>query len=205
MADTIEDQIITRIRENGAGWTFSPKDFLDLGTRTAIDVCIHRLLAVGTIRRVMYGIYDCPKEGKLTGKPLSPDIWSVAQTIARKSGWKIVPSGDAALNALGLSTQVPGKYIFFTDGKTRDYKLGKRVIQFRKRAPKDLQMVDGRGAVVVQALKALGKERIDENVIQGIREQLTPDDMSELMDKARYGTDWVYAAIKEICKENGER
>lgn len=202
MAQSIEKSIITRVKGHGNGWSFSPKDFTDLGQRTAIDTALQRLHDLGEIRRVMRGIYDYPKIGKLTNKPLSPDIWSVAQTIARKNGWKIVPSGDMALNALGLSTQVPGKYIFFTDGTNREYKLKNRALTFRRRTPKDLQLANGPTSIVIQALKTLGKERIDESVINTIREQLSSNEKKELLKKAQYGTDWVFEIIKKICKES---
>ena len=200
MAQSIEKMIITRIKGHGKGWSFSPKDFTDLGQRTAIDISLHRLHDLGEIRRVMRGIYDYPKIGKLTKKPLSPDIWSVAQTIARKNGWKIVPSGETALNALGLSTQVPGKFIFFTDGTNREYKLENRPLTFRRRTPKDLQLANGPMSIVIQAIKTLGKARIDVSVIKTIREHLSSNEKKELLKKAQYGTDWVYEIIKKICK-----
>lgn len=202
MEQSIEKKIITRIKGHGKGWSFSPKDFTDLGQRTAIDTALKRLHDLGEIRRVMRGIYDFPKIGKLTQKPLSPDIWSIAQTIARKNGWKIVASGETALNALGLSTQVPGKYIFFTDGKDREYHLENRTLTFRRRAPKDLQLANGSASIVIQALKTLGKYRIDEPVIKTIRGKLSPNEKKELLKKAQYGTDWIFEVIKKICRES---
>ncbi len=203
MDQSIENKIIARIKGHGKGWSFSPKDFTDLGSRRAIDTSLHRLHADGIVRRAMRGIYDYPEIGKLTQKPLNPDIWSIAQTIARKNGWKIVPSGETALNALGLSTQVPGKYVFYTDGKNMEYRLGNRTLTFRRRTPKDLQTANDSGSMVIQALKTLGKERLDNSIIKTIREKLTPNEKKELMKKAQYGTDWVYEAIKEICGESG--
>ncbi len=203
MDQSIENKLIARIKGHGKGWSFSPKDFTDLGSRRAIDTSLHRLHADGIIRRTMRGIYDYPDIGKLTQKPLNPDIWSVTQTIARKNGWKIVPSGETAMNALGLSTQVPGKYVFFTDGKNMEYRLGNRTITFRKRTPKDLQTANDSGLMVIQALKTLGKERLDNSVMKTIREKLTPNEKKELMKQAQYGTDWVYEAIKKICGESG--
>jgi hypothetical protein len=200
MTQSIEFSLIARIRGHGRGWSFSPKDFTDLGTRSAIDISLHRLQNQGAIRRVLRGIYDYPKTGTLTKKPLSPDIWSVAQTIARKNGWTIAPSGDTALNALGLSTQVPATALFFTDGPNRDYQLGKRVLTFRHQSPKDLHAADGSAALVIQALKTLGKGRVNHTVIQTIREQLSARQKKELVKKAQYTTDWIFAAIKDICQ-----
>lgn len=198
MAQSVEKSIVKRIKGHGVGWSFSPKDFTDLGKRSAIDISLHRLHASGTIRRVMQGIYDYPKIGRLTKKQLSPDIWSVAQTIARKNGWKIVPSGETALNALGLSTQVPGKNIFLTDGNNREYKIENRTLTFKRRTPKDLQLVNGPTSIVIQALKTLGKEHVDEMVLKKIRNKLSSNEKKELLKKAQYGTDWVYEVLKRI-------
>jgi hypothetical protein len=163
---------------------FSSKDFTDLGSRESIDTALHRLLAKGVIRRAMWGIYDLSVVSRITGEPVSPDVWSVAQTIARKNGWKIVPSGETALNVLGLSTQVPGTYLFFTDAQSREYRLGNRRLCFRRRTPRDMQSADGTGALVVQALKALGRERVDGAVIECLRRKLTRGECQELLHRA---------------------
>jgi predicted transcriptional regulator of viral defense system len=112
----IGDLIIQRIKNREPGWMLSAKDFIDLGSRQAIDTALHRLESRHVIRRIARGIYDCPRQSKLTGKAASPDIWIAAQTLGRKNGWKIQPSGETALNLLGLSTQVPGTFVFWGIG-----------------------------------------------------------------------------------------
>lgn len=201
MRESTEEAILSRMRSHDLGWAFSSKDFTDLGSRESIDTALHRLSAKGVIRRVMRGIYDLSAVSRITGEPVSPDVWSVARTIARKNGWRIVPSGETALNVLGLSTQVPGTYLFFTDGQSREYRLGNRRLCFRRRTPRDLQSADGIGALVVQALKALGRERVDGAVVEALRRKLSPGECRELLQSARYGTDWVYSTVKRICAE----
>ena len=81
MHKTVENKAVSRIYGNGRGWAFSQTDFSGFGTRTAVDVALHRLLTQRTIRRVIRGIYDYPKYSKKLDRELSPDIDQAA------SGW----------------------------------------------------------------------------------------------------------------------
>jgi hypothetical protein len=40
---SITDKLINRIQRKKRGWVFTPKDFLDLGTRAAVDKVLSRL------------------------------------------------------------------------------------------------------------------------------------------------------------------
>ena len=111
---TIENQLISRIYGNGRVWVFSKKDFASLGEPASIDRTLSRMAKKGLIRRVMRGLYDYPAYSKLLKKPLSPNIDQVAHALARKFGWQIQISGNAALNLMGLSTVVE------TQGPTAD-------------------------------------------------------------------------------------
>ena len=104
MRQTIENRILYRLRGTGGGLAFSPRDFLDFGSRPAVDSALHRLAQKGNIRRVIRGIYDYPHFSKFLGQHLSPDVDQVARALARKFRWRIQPSGATALNFLGLST-----------------------------------------------------------------------------------------------------
>src|ERR1700689_4681079 len=117
--ETAADNILLRIKDLGAGAVFTPKDFLDIATRGMVDVTLKKLLAVGKVRRLSRGLYDLPRHSILLKTELSPDIDAVAQAIARRFRWRIVPSGAHAANLLGLSTQVPAKAIYLADGIDR--------------------------------------------------------------------------------------
>ena len=108
---SIDNKILSRIYGHGRGWAFFAKDFsADFGGAN-IDKALSDLTKQGKIRRVCRGMYDYPKYSELLGQTLSPDFDQVAQAFARKFNWRIQPSGDAALNLLGISTQVPGRYL----------------------------------------------------------------------------------------------
>ncbi len=102
MAISTSGRVLSKIYGKGRGWAFSIIDFTAFRSRSAIDVTLHRLLKNGTIRRVIRGIYDYPRYSDMLKAELSPDIDQVAQALARKFGWRVQPSGSAALNRLGL-------------------------------------------------------------------------------------------------------
>src|ERR1700723_1151943 len=157
---TMRDQIVARIEKLGPGKAFSAKDFLDIASRTTIDVALFSLTKSGKIRRIRRGLYDMPKVNEALGGKLSPDIDEAARAIARRQRWKIVPDGAWAANLLGLSTQVPSKIIYLTDGPTNEVLIGRRTIQFKHARPKALAGPEGKSALVVQALRYLGKDNV---------------------------------------------
>jgi hypothetical protein len=160
---------------------------------------LHNLQKKGTIRRVMRGIYDYPKHGKLIDGLLGPDVNQVANALARKHGWTIQPSGGTALNILGLSTQVPGRYLFYSDGPNRKYMVESLPLEFRRRALKEIRVALPQSVLLVQALKALGKERIDGKLVERLGKLIEPKDRDKLVKDTQYVTDWIHDTIKEAC------
>lgn len=194
------DQIVKRIGDFGDGWVFSAKDFLDLASRSMVDVTLARLAGEGEIRRVRRGLYDRPKVNSDLGGALSPDIDEAARAIARKQRWKIVPEGAWAANLLGLSTQVPAKITYLTDGPNKDVPIGRRIIHFKHARPKAIAGLDGKQALVVQALRHLGKEAVGSQDIETLRARLSAAEKSKLLKDTRFGTDWIYDAAKRIAE-----
>jgi hypothetical protein len=134
MPQSIEHKSLRRIRGKGMGWVFSPHDFAGLGSRSAIDLALHRLVRKGAIRRVMRGICDYPRFSTLLNQGLNPDTDQTARALARKFGWRIQPGGSAAQNLLGLSTQVPARIVYLSDGPDRSYRLGNSALVFEHTA-----------------------------------------------------------------------
>jgi hypothetical protein len=201
MAQSTEDKLLRKIRREGRGWAFSQKDFARLASRGAIDIALHRLLAKGTVRRVMRGIYDYPRHSELLNATVSPNIDEVAKALARKFGWRIQPTGAAAQNLLGLSTQVPAAYIYLSDGPDRSYKINRTTLKFKHTALKEAGFSHRESALVVQALKSLGPQHINPRIIAKIRQQLPRELRKRILAETGTATGWVYAAIREICEE----
>lgn len=200
---TIEDKIVSRIYGRGRGWAFGANDFSAEFGRSTIDWALSRLVAAGTIRRVCRGVYDYPKFSALLQQELSPDFDQVAQAFARKFNWRIQPAGDAALNLLGISTQVPGRLVYLSDGPNRQYDIGLYTLEFKKSALKDVGFKYRESGLIVQALKALGRERVDDAVIAAIRKQLDDTACKRVLKDTVTATGWVYETIKRICGAHG--
>jgi len=65
--DSVANSVLKRIRVHGRGWVFTPRDFLALGTRRAVDRALVRLTQDKTIRRLAQGLYDYPRVHKKLG------------------------------------------------------------------------------------------------------------------------------------------
>lgn len=183
------------------GWGFSSSDLLGKFTRQEADSTLSDLTKSGKIRRVSHGLYDYPKYSELLEKELSPDIDQVARAYARKFNWRIEVSGDTALNLLGLSTQILGSYLYHSDGPNRKYKLNDgSTIEFKKSSLKNIGFKHKESSLLVQALKTLGKENINDKVIKKIRDQIDKSMYEKILKDTQSSTVWIYETIKEICK-----
>ena len=199
---SIENKTLSRIYGKGRGWAFSQKDFSDLGSRSAVDNALSRLKAKGTIRRVFRGLYDYPRYSDLLDGQLSPDLNQVASALARKFGWRIQPSGAAALNIIGLSTQVPAKVMYLSDGFSNSYKVGNTTLVFENTSLKDAGFKLPESALIVQALKSLGSDRITNDVSERIRKWLKPELRAKVLKDTRSTSSWIYDVIKKVCRED---
>lgn len=173
-----------------------------MGGRPTVDSALHRLTQRGEVRRVVRGIYDYPRFSKLLDQQLSPDVDQVARAIARKFGWRIQPSGAMAANLLGLSTQVPARAVYLSDGPDRSYKIGNTTLAFEHTALKEAGFKLKESGLIVQALKSLGPERVTSEVVSKIRAWLPESLRTKVLADTRTATGWVYTAIQQITNGN---
>jgi hypothetical protein len=200
--NTERSHILDRIRQAGPGRVFTPKDFLDVVNRDAADQALSRLARSGAIKRLARGLYSTPKRNPRLGIDVPPDLDEIAAALGRQTGSRIVPSGAVAANQLGLSTQVPAKPVYFSDGRSRTVRVGQYTVQIKHAQPKDLPAGTPKTALVVQALRFLGKDAITDQVIQSIQNVLTMDERKQLLDDAKYATDWLCQAVRRISLAN---
>ncbi len=149
----------------------------------------------------MRGIYDYPKFSKRLNTVLSPEIQQVAFALARKFNWRITPTGDTALNLLGLSTQVPGRYVYLCDGAHREYEIGKVSLEFKKTALKEIGFKHRESDLLVQAIKALGKEQITPQIIKQFQKSINQEMASKVLKDTQHTTSWIYEVIKQVFSE----
>ncbi|MBY3027237.1 DUF6088 family protein [Rhizobium leguminosarum] len=191
-----------RARANGRGGVFTPSDFLDVAARATVDQALSRLAKNGKLRRLARGLYDFPKVHPQLG-PLSPAPDDVAQALARETGSQVQIAGARAANALGLSTQVPAKSTYLTDGPSRRVVLGKRVVDLRHASPKHLIAPGSAAGTVVQALRHVGAVRAAD-LAQIASRRLSASDKKTLASNAIQAPAWMRPTLVSIAAAPGE-
>ncbi|MBL7968432.1 MAG: type IV toxin-antitoxin system AbiEi family antitoxin domain-containing protein [Prolixibacteraceae bacterium] len=190
-----EELIAELVSSRPRGALFFPEDFEDTGSSVAVRKALQRLVNKGSIRRVAHGIYVLPKESSYIGEVM-PSAEEVADAIAIRDKIRITPTGVYALYALGLSTQIPLKLVFLTDGAARTINVGKRTIKLKRTTPKNL-MAKGRiSSLVIQALREIGKDMIRPDELQQILKLLRKEDQQLLKHDVKLAPEW----IKQIMK-----
>jgi len=197
---SIEDQILERIKALPKGELFLPADFRDLGSSEAVRLSLFRLEREGAITRVAQGIYVRPKESNLIGK-LKPSAEEIAEAIAKRDRIRTVPTGSYALNALGLSTQVPMNIVLLTDGSPRVINVGKRTIKFKKTTPKNLLAKGKISRLVIQALKEIGNGKVREREEEKIIALLRNEDEKDLEHDILLAPVWIQKIMKKALND----
>ncbi|MDO5845218.1 MAG: DUF6088 family protein [Methanocorpusculum sp.] len=198
--NTYTEQIKKRIKDKGAGEIFVISDFLDIAPYQTIKQILARLTADNLLRRIIDGVYEYPRYSEFLEEYASPSVDKIAEALARNNGWTIAPSGDTALNRLGLSTQVPASWVYVTNGSNREYSVGKIKIRFKKTANKELSTgMSRKTALVIQALKSTGRKNITGKTIERISSKLNDEDKFKALAETQYTTRWIYEVIKQIC------
>ena len=132
----IADKIMERVAAHGTGkWVCTPKDFLDLGSREAVDQALSRLVKACRLRRVGHGLYDMPRMSDMLKRPAPVNLDAAIAALARRDDVRIMPDGLVAANQLGLTNAVPAKTSYVTDGHSRTLTIDGRTVRFRHAGP----------------------------------------------------------------------
>lgn len=190
-----------RIAEAPDGSLFIRSDFKDIADSAAIRQGLSRIVREGVLRRVINGIYEKPKYSELLQEYVAADPNAVAQALARNYHWTIAPCGNTALNLLGLSPQVAAVWSYISDGPYKTYTWDNTKIEFKHRTNREITGLSYMTALVVQALKTLGKDNAGPEVIQTLADRLTQEEKNTMLHEASEVTDWIYDRIRKICRE----
>ena len=201
MASGIYTEIKKRIELDEPGTVFLTSDFTDIATTTTVRKCLGRQVEEKNIRRIIAGVYEKPVYSELLKEyiPANPD--AVAYAIARGFHWTIAPCGDVALNKLGLSTQVPVVWSYISDGPYRKFSWDNITLSFKHRANREISFMSETTTLVVEALKTLGKERIDDDIIVSLRNRLPEEAKKKMLKEATGVSEWIYTVIRKVCAE----
>lgn len=192
----IEEQLFAKMKRAKSGTLFFPEQFSDFAESTAIRKALQRLTEDGNIVRVAQGIYVIPKESSQVGKVI-PGAEEVAAAIAKRDRARIVPTGVHALNILGLSTQVPMRVVYLTDGAARIVRVGKQTINFKRTTPKNLAAQGHISSLVIQALKTIGKSKVVESELKKIIAHLKEEKRENILHDSKLAPAWVAVIMKK--------
>ncbi len=191
--DSTAQKVESTIKTFPRGKIFFADDFIDMGSSDSIRQTLLRLTNEEKIIRVAQGIYCYPEiDEKLGLGVIYPTFEQIAEAMAKRNHSKIVPTGEYALNVLGLSTQVPMNYVFLTDGPARHVEVSNgRGITFKRVAPKNLAFTNRLAMLVTSALKSIKRENVDEKQIRQIKGILRNEDKEAVLSDLKFMPVWI--------------
>jgi hypothetical protein len=195
MANDVEQVLINRIRKIRRGVPFFAADFALYGNAAEIRSTLTKLAKSEEVTRVGRGIYVRPKFDDVIGL-LTPCIDEIAYAIARRDRARIAPTGVYALNAIGLSTQVPMNVIYLTDGTGRKLKIGNRTLRFIRTTPKNVAAIGQTSHLVIQALRSIGKDNMTEDIMKQITKVLKHEEPHNVLHDMKLAPNWIREIIK---------
>ena len=204
MENSVTDIIDQKIAKQRPGSILVQEDFRGTGTATAINMALSRLAGKGKIHRLTHGIYYKPKQDPLFGD-LLPSPQEVAESIARKEHIRIRPSGMYALHKLGISTQVPTRMVYLTNGQRREIRMGKTEIIFKPTTAKKMALKGPLSSLVIQALEELGTIDLPEKVQQKMKDFLNKENPALLKNDLALAPARVHDFIYHLLKGNNDR
>jgi len=195
--DSIDAAILDRIRSKGPGQVFAPADFLDLGSRAAVDQALSRNTrrATSSKRHAAFTICRCITRFW----PACPSADAVVQAVTRQRGARVLASGGQAANDLGISDQVPVQTVFLTDGRTRCIQLGKARIQLKHASPRTMATAGTVSGPVIQALRWIGRRHVDDTTVNRLRHRLSDDHKAQLLKDLHRAPAWVADIMRRVA------
>jgi hypothetical protein len=200
----VKNKIAEELKKLQKGSIFFVDHFLDFGNSESVKKALFRLEEEGLLIRLAHGIYLYPKKDKHFGI-LYPSAEEIAVAIAKRDRARIIPTGVQALNKLGLSTQIPLKVVFLTDGAPRSIKIGKRTITFKKTSPKNFLAKGEISGLAIQALKSIGRNksgsyRIEDDVLNKLLTILKKEKKEIILHDAKLAPAWINKILMSAIK-----
>ncbi|MGJ1197904.1 DUF6088 family protein [Sphingobacterium spiritivorum] len=197
MPEIAKNKIENKILKSSRGELFFADDFKNIATPENIRLTLFRMENHGLIERLAHGIYIRPKKDPLLGA-LYPNIGEIAKEIAKRDKARIAPTGVMALYLLGLTTQVPLKAVYLTDGSQREVKIGNRTIKFKRTVPKSFAIKDELLHLIVQAFKEKGQQEITEEFLETIKPAVKKLGEKVIQNQVVYAPVWIQKQINNL-------
>lgn len=196
---SVDSKVRSRIYGHGRGWVFTPKHFQGLGQTDAIDSALRRLKAAGIIRQLARGLYDYPVQDPTLGT-VAPSADAIARALVVRDAIRLQPSGAYAANVLGLSEQVPSRIVFLTDGPTRKVRIGRREIHLQHTTPRNMATAGRKSGTLIQALRYLGQDQINDQVRAALRRHITDADRATIRKDLIHAPAWIADLLRPLTE-----
>lgn len=197
-SNSLINEITEMINSHGKGTIFSIHDFYHLGTKNSVKSSLLRLEKKGEIERLVDGMYVIPKYSEILNELSYPSVDDLANKIAEKFSWIICPSEENALNMLGLSTQIPNEYIYLSNGPYRVYEYRGRKIKYKHSSNRYITDYSSNLSLIIQAIKSLGKNNINESVIGKIATFAYNNIDEDLTKDTKKLPHWIFNSLVQI-------
>jgi len=194
MPEIAKNKIESKILKSSRGELFFADDFKNFATPENIRLTLFRMENDGLIERLAHGIYIKPKKDPLLGT-IYPSLEAIAKEIAKRDKARIAPTGVMALYLLGLTTQVPLKAVYLTDGSQREVKIRNRTIKFKRTVPKSFAIKGELLHLIVQAFKEKGQKEITEEFLKTIKQAVKKLDEKVMQNQVIYAPVWIQKQI----------
>jgi len=182
---------------------FTPRHFQRIGSTDAIESALRRLKQDGVIRRLARGLYDYPVQHSVLGT-VAPSADAVARALVGRDAIRLQPAGAYAVNVLGLSDQVPSRIVFLTDGPARKVKVGKQEIILKQTVPRNMAAAGRKSGTLIEALRHLGENQVDDQVLTILRRQITDHDRSVLRKDIIHAPAWIADLLRPLTEPASE-
>ena len=194
-------RIERRVKKAPADSVFYAAQFLDLGSRTAVDQALSRLVRTGVLRRLTRGLYYQPRRHPVLGD-IAPSVEAVAKALAARDHVRLQPSGAYAANLLRLTEQVPMRVVFLTDGLARKVRFGRQTIELRQATPRMMAAAGRTTGLVIAGLRFIGKANVSEQRVAHLRKLLSPEDRRRLLKDILLAPAWMRPHLRFIAAED---
>lgn len=197
--NNIQERIKNYIEKLPRNKVYSTTSFRDFDNYDAVRKALSRLTKEGKLLRVARGFYKPSEYSEFLGEEIAVDPAEVAKAYACANQWTIAPFGDTALNLLGLTTQVPAVYEYVSDGRYMVVVLTDgRKIEFKHKTNREISGKNFITATVIEAINAIGKDKIDDSVRERIRRKLTKEELKIVKKEASTSRNWIYEEIIKL-------
>ena len=199
MERSVAEVVKAKIHASKRGSIFAISDFAGLNQENVGHV-LAAIARQGKIIRLAQGIYVKPKMTRLG--PLMPSVDEVVAAIAKRDCALVIPTGATAANNLGLSTQVPRGHVYLTSGTARTKKVGKTTVKLMRRSHKNFEYQGNLIPQIIQALKWIGEDNLEERDLARIRHLLSENpETSTFEHDVKYAPLWINKLLKQLRME----